>query len=204
MPGGTLSRDARRSDKPVRGWWITCGWRGASAGCRGLAAPAAKPLLYVDIDGVLNPTDPANGDGFTAHTIGVLTVRLSEEHGAWLRELADRYDLVWASTWEHRANEYVAPLLGLPELPVVEFSAYRRRRDDPGFPILELFEMAKWAPLLRHADGRPFAWVDDVIPARIKRQAWPYRGILLVRVDPRHGLTRHHVDRLLAWPRANR
>ncbi|MCO6000036.1 HAD domain-containing protein [Actinoallomurus rhizosphaericola] len=162
--------------------------------------PATRPLLYVDIDGVLNPT--SDREGFTAHRIGRLSVRLSPLHGDWLRELAGRYDLVWATTWEHDANTHVGPLLGLPELPVVEFSAYRRRRDDPRFPIIQLFEMAKWAPILRHADGRPFAWIDDVIPARIRRQAWPYRGILLVPVDPRQGLTRRHVDRLLTWPRA--
>jgi hypothetical protein len=67
---------------------------------------------------------------------------------------------------------------------------------------MQLFEMRKWAPILRHADGRPFAWVDDVIPPRIRRQAWPYRGILLVPVHPGAGLTRRHVDRLLSWPRA--
>lgn len=163
--------------------------------------PAARPLLYLDVDGVLNPASPSGGD-FAEHSFGALTVRLSPRHGAWLRELADRYELVWATTWEDHANEHLAPLLGLPELPVVRFSAYERRRGDPRFRIVELFEMSKWAPILRHADGRPFAWLDDVIPTRIRRQAWPYRKILLVPVAPEEGLTRHHVDRLLAWPPA--
>jgi len=52
-------------------------------------------------------------------------------HSAWLRELSGVYDLIWATTWEHDANKHIAPRLGLPPLPVVEFSAYRPRPDDP-------------------------------------------------------------------------
>jgi hypothetical protein len=158
-------------------------------------------LLYVDVDGVLNPLSPSEPGRFVRHSVGDLTVRLSSEHGAWLRELAGRYELIWATTWEHHANAYVGPLLGLPELPVVEFSAYRRRARDPRFRIIELLESHKWAPILRHADGRRFAWIDDVIPSRIKRQAWPYRGIKLVHVDPREGITRRQVNDLLTWAR---
>ncbi|GAA2455298.1 hypothetical protein GCM10010191_88020 [Actinomadura vinacea] len=161
--------------------------------------PTAKPLLYLDVDGVLNPLSPSEPERFVQHSIGDLTVRLSSEHGAWLRELADHYELIWATTWEHHANEHLGPLLGLPDLPVVEFSTYRRQRGDPRFRIIQLLETHKWAPILRHADGRSFAWIDDVIPMRIKRQAWPYRGIKLVHVDSREGITRRHLDDLLAW-----
>jgi hypothetical protein len=161
--------------------------------------PTAKPLLYLDVDGVLNPMSPCAPEGFRQQAIGALTITLSADHGTWLRELSDRYQLVWATTWEHDANEHIAPLIGLPKLPVVEFSTYQRQRGDPRFRIIQLFEMRKWAPILRHANGRPFAWIDDVIPMRIKRQSWPYRGILLVYVDPEEGLTRRHVNKLLAW-----
>jgi hypothetical protein len=160
---------------------------------------AAKPLLYVDIDGVLNLTSPRDPRRFVERTVGAATVLISPEHGDWLRELSDHYQLVWATAWEHHANERMSPLLGLPDLPVVEISSYRRQDGDPRCRVIELLTMRKWAPILRHADGRPFAWVDDVIPTRIRYQAWPYRGILLVPVDPRDGLTRRHVERLLAW-----
>lgn len=160
---------------------------------------ATKPLLYLDIDGVLNPLSPLDPEKFTQHTVDSLTINISSEYGLWLRELTDRYDLVWATTWEHHANEHVGPLLGLPDLPVVEFSTYRRQRGDPRFRIIQLLEMRKWAPILRHAGGRSFAWADDVIPMRIKRQALIYRGIKLIHVNPHAGLTRQHVERLLAW-----
>jgi HAD domain in Swiss Army Knife RNA repair proteins len=135
--------------------------------------PAAKPVLYLDIDGVLNPEQPDEPGRFSEHVIGKLTVRISADHRDWLGKLAERYELVWASTWEAHANVHIGPLLGLPELPHVEFSTYRRHPDDPRFPVMQILRMRKWAPILRHANGRRFAWVDDVIPMRARRQAWP-------------------------------
>ncbi|WP_141584627.1 HAD domain-containing protein [Actinomadura sp. WMMA1423] len=161
--------------------------------------PSAKPMLYLDIDGVLNPERPSRLGESVDHLIGRLTVRLSPHHREWLAELGERYELVWASTWEEHANTYIAPLLGLPELPYVALTAYRYRPDDPPLPVTQLPQMRKWAPILRHADGRRFAWLDDIIPLRARRQALPHRGILLVPVHPADGLRRRHVDRLLNW-----
>ncbi|MFJ4675087.1 MULTISPECIES: HAD domain-containing protein [unclassified Kitasatospora] len=165
-----------------------------------------KPLLYLDVDGVLNPVFPSPDDDFDAHTLLGYSVLLSPRHGDWLRELADRYELVWATTWEERANEHIAPLLGLPELPVVVFSGYVPQPGDPRVPLMELFSAAKWAPILRHAQGRPFAWVDDCIPPRLVRRSVLRADRLLLPVDPAQGLQREHVERLLrrppsrAWP----
>ncbi|WP_433474012.1 HAD domain-containing protein [Spirillospora sp. CA-142024] len=157
-----------------------------------------RPLLYLDVDGVLNPEAPL--EGFAEHAIGRLTVRINPDHGTWLRDLSAHYDLVWATTWEEHANEYIAPLLDLPPLPHVAISAYEPQDGDPRTPLLQLPRMRKWAPILRHADGRPFAWVDDVIPLTVRRQALPYRrGLRLVRVRPEEGLTRRHVDGLRRW-----
>ncbi|WP_344953744.1 HAD domain-containing protein [Actinomadura miaoliensis] len=160
---------------------------------------SARPLLYLDVDGVLNPENPRDPGRFAEHAVGRLTVRVSDEHAEWLVRLRGTYDLVWATTWEGYANEYIAPLLGLPELPYVDFSGYRARPDDPKCPPLLIPQMRKWAPILRHADGRRFAWVDDVMPMRVRRQAFLHRGMLLVKVRPGDGLRWRHVDRLLRW-----
>jgi hypothetical protein len=39
--------------------------------------PAGRPLLYLDIDGVLNPLAPAVPDGFVEHRVDALTFRVS-------------------------------------------------------------------------------------------------------------------------------
>ncbi|MFG2141550.1 HAD domain-containing protein [Streptomyces sp. NPDC048650] len=157
-----------------------------------------RPLLFLDIDGVLNPVLPT--PGFTAHDLLDHTVLLSVDHANWLRELAAVYDLVWATTWEHHANTHIAPLLELPELPVVEFTGYLSRPDDPRFEGPESLLARKWAPILRYAAGRPFAWVDDVMPDSLVRRGRRRPDRLLVPVDPAHGLHRRHVDRLLTTP----
>jgi hypothetical protein len=158
----------------------------------------ARPLLFLDVDGVLNPVLPS--PDFAVHDILTHTVLLSTRHGAWLRELADIYDLVWATTWEHGANLHIAPRLGLPPLPVVEFSGYRPRPGDPPLREEERYSARKWAPILRYAARRPFAWLDDMIPRRLVRRARFRSDRLLLPVNPAHGLPRAHVNRLLAAP----
>ncbi|MGW4650946.1 HAD domain-containing protein [Kitasatospora sp. NPDC004289] len=159
-----------------------------------------KPLLFLDVDGVLNPVCPHPDADFDTHTLFGYAVLLSARHGDWLRELAGTYELCWATTWEDHANEHIAPVLGLPQLPVVHFSGYVAQPDDPKVPVLDLIAAHKWAPLLRYAAGRPFAWVDDVIPGSLTRRSVLRRDRLLLRIDPGQGLERHHVDRLLRRP----
>ncbi|GAA2138139.1 hypothetical protein GCM10009760_19210 [Kitasatospora kazusensis] len=160
----------------------------------------AKPLLFLDVDGVLNPAAPCPGTDFDAHTLLGFRVLLSARHGDWLRELAEAYELCWATTWEEDANTHVAPVLGLPPLPVVRFAGDKPQPGDPRMRLMELFSGAKWAPLLRHAGGRPFAWVDDVMPFRLVRNSLVRRDRLLLPIDAAQGLERHHVDRLLEKP----
>ncbi|WP_431677495.1 HAD domain-containing protein [Kitasatospora sp. KL5] len=160
----------------------------------------AAPLLFIDVDGVLNPAEPHPDDPFDRHHLLGYDVLLSPEHGTWLRELSGTYELCWATTWQESANELLAPLLGLPELPVVAVNRYVRRPGDPRIRLAELFSGHKWAPLLRYAAGRPFAWIDDVMPPRLVRNSLLRRDRLLIPVDPLQGLQRHHVDHLLHRP----
>lgn len=52
------------------------------------------------------------------------------------------------------ADRWIAPVLGLPELPFVDFgdALFQERPDGIHW---------KTGPLVDYADGRPFAWVDD-------------------------------------------
>jgi hypothetical protein len=63
---------------------------------------ADRPLLYLDIDGVLNPLTPADPERFVEHAVDVLRFRVSALHGEWLAELAGHYDLVWAVSGARR------------------------------------------------------------------------------------------------------
>jgi hypothetical protein len=57
---------------------------------------------------------------------------------------------------------------------------------------------------LRTSGTRPIAWVDDVITREAVTWAESRSApTLLVQTDPRLGLQRHHVDRLLTWGRSD-
>jgi hypothetical protein len=94
---------------------------------------APRPLLLVDIDGVISlfgvrpgPSAQRAPDGSpldgSFHSIEGIPHFLSSTAAAHLLSLAPLFELVWASGWEERANEHLPHLLGLPErLPFLRF-----------------------------------------------------------------------------------
>lgn len=157
-----------------------------------------RALGLLDVDGPLNPTDgkpTRRPHGYTTHRLrpvgfehakNPLRVWLAPEHGPMLRRWAERLDveLVWATTWEHDANRMIGPVIGLPELPVIEFGQH------PG-----TIEGWKYPAVAAYAAGRPLLWFDDDFRARRLQEAQAAflearKGVptLLHHVDPRIGL----------------
>jgi hypothetical protein len=147
-----------------------------------------RALLFLDVDGTLLP---GGGEEFDATLIdwqewqsvrNPRLIRIDYTHGRRLRAL--ECDLVWATAWMHDANDVIAPLLGLPPLPVANL---------PEAPLEDPIGTLHWktAALVAAAAGRRFVWLDDEI-SDIDR-AWVdahHEGsALLHRVDPRIGLT---------------
>ncbi|GAA0397863.1 hypothetical protein [Streptomyces luteireticuli] len=169
----------------------------------------SRPLLFLDVDGPLNPyaaQPERRPDGYT--TIRVprkheglstrmrpLRVWLNPEHGRALLRLG--YELIWATTWMHEANHWIGPVIGLPELPFVDFgNALLRERPDGVH--------WKTGPLVDYADGRPFAWVDDEqgAPDAAYVAAHHSGPGLLHHVNPRIGLREPDFDKLADFARS--
>ncbi|MBK6018132.1 hypothetical protein [Streptomyces sp. MBT53] len=119
-----------------------------------------RPLLFLDVDGPLNPyaaQPERRPEGYTTIRANVrpgppLRVWLNPAHGPALLGLG--YDLCWATTWMAAANRWIAPVVGLPELPYVDFgdALFAERPDGVHW---------KTEAIVAYAEGRPFAWVDD-------------------------------------------
>ncbi|MFF7391732.1 hypothetical protein ACFZAE_25220 [Streptomyces scabiei] len=183
-------------------------------------------MLYLDVDGPLNPyaaKPERRPAGYSTHRmkpqgwldqhpgeptayVKPLRVWLNEEHGRRLLELGRLYDLVWATTWGAEANTYIGPVLGLPELPVVEWPGETRHRPPPtGMPSWPAGLFWKTPHLVEHAAGRRFAWVDDELTAVDSDFVTDHHGphALLHRIDPRLGLRQPDFTALAEFARTD-
>lgn len=153
-----------------------------------------RPVLLVDVDGVLNPWLAENcPDGYHEYDFFPgERVLLSPGHGELLLSLTPAYELVWATAWEHRANRLICPVLALPELPVIEFPLSGR----------DLF-FRKLPAVIEAIGERPCAWIDDAHQSDhyewAEQRAAP---TLIIDIDPAIGLTPGVVAILADWAAA--
>jgi hypothetical protein len=148
-----------------------------------------KPLLLLDVDGVLSPLVGGGGPEWFAHPGRWGTVLLNRNHATWLHGLRTQFDLVWATSREDDANADVGAPLGLPVLPVIEFSA-----------AWDSERTWKLQAVTHYVGHRPFAWLDDEI--HDDAHAWAAQHpapVLLPAVDARVGFTAAHRDQLSAF-----
>ena len=163
----------------------------------------AKPLLFVDIDGVLSLfgfLSDSRPPGTWLNVDGVLHL-ISATASEHLQRLAVVYDLVWCSGWEEKANEHLPRALMLAEaLPFLAFS----QAPKGSVPTADVRHW-KLAAIDAHAGERPLAWVDDAHDEGCR--AWAaarHAPTLRVATDPAVGLTHAHVVALERWARGLR
>jgi len=164
-----------------------------------------KPLLLIDVDGPLNPyaakasRRPAGYDthrmrptGWEGPHVKPLRVWLNPEHGPALTALP--FELVWCTTWQAEANDWIGPHLGLPVLEHVPFQEVRMgaRKDGTYF---KTWEVVRWAR------GRAFAWVDDEVTDVDREYVADFHSgpALLLTVNPRLGLLPADFEQLAEW-----
>lgn len=157
-----------------------------------------RPLLMVDIDGVLSlfGVPDRTRDGRPAiegslHSIEGTPHFLSSTAAAHLLSLEPSFEIVWASGWEERADDHLPHLLGLPAgLPFLRFSRAVGRAH------------AHWKleAIDAYAGGRPLAWIDDALNDACHEWARErHAPTLLVQTAPEHGLTEHEARVLSRW-----
>jgi hypothetical protein len=152
-----------------------------------------RPILFVDVDGVISlfGFNPSGKPAGTFHSVDGIIHLVGAEAGGRLRALAPHFELVWATGWEEKANEYLVHILGLEaELPVLTFDGRA------------VFGSSHWKldAIDEYAHGRPAAWIDDNLDERA--EAWAAgrtEPTLLVPTESELGITDEHVNRLLRF-----
>ena len=141
--------------------------------------------IFLDVDGVLNPNLGSEGsfkvvakpNGLSFNLIlnkrqANLVLKLVEDTGS---------ELVWATTWEHHANEWIGPPLCLPELPVVKL-AERKFNENLG--------SVKARSVLAYAGDSKFVYFDDEYNIGYCLEGTNGRHVY---VDPMYGLVLRHI-----------
>jgi hypothetical protein len=154
-----------------------------------------RPLLAVDVDGVISLfgfDEPPSQGAARFELIDGMVHCISLAVGERLLRLNECFEMIWATGWEEKANDYLPNLLGLPELPVLHFKGAAR------------FGSAHWKlePLENYSKGRAVAWIDDSFDESCyewaRQRAHP---TLLVATESAIGLEEAHTEALIAWAR---
>ena len=164
------------------------------------------PLLFLDVDGVLNLWDAAVAVDRWSYPDGRLLLVPTGTAGR-LARLAEVFTILWTTTWGSDAGEVFGPRLGV----------------GVDWPVLDFDELKRPA-LVGAAGARRFAWVDDRasweldgadVPVDVLvvsladpdelggpdadgQEAGAARGLVLV-ADPRRGLDERITGALLAF-----
>ncbi len=191
-------------------------------------APApARPVWFLDVDGVLNSWDAPSPRRFP----GYRTLDVQTPHGAFpvvhhpgivdaLVALTDVVDVVWLTSWGAAAADGLAPAIGLPEFPVAGEEHYARSGTLTDLSALycdgPLDERAavrrpgvvwwKWAAvrdwMRAHPDTPAVVWTDDELYRASKdtfRAVFPDVAFLGITTQKTPGLTLANLSAVAAF-----
>lgn len=148
-----------------------------------------RPLILLDIDGVLNPVAHPNGGGDTSE------LSLSDEKVSLVQRLARCGRIAWAST---SPEDLTAELESQLQLEVEPLRVdLEMRESDLDEPTPKLRAVTGWLAQMDaagEADWDAVVWIDDVLGP--DAQEWADRfsqPVLLEKPSPEDGLTEDQV-----------
>ena len=149
-----------------------------------------KPLLLLDIDGVLCPYGGSSKRGLRP-IIGHAYAVIDPQHTPWLKELNGLYRLAWASFWERGGNDVIGPVHDLEPLPFIPFNS-----------INPYYRTPKLEAVMEFVGDEPVAWLDDDLFEDAYK--WAHERNLsvptrLIQTDPEVGLSEREMTQLRSF-----
>jgi hypothetical protein len=149
-----------------------------------------KPIILLDINGVLNPKiqpgDRSDGQ----------EPQLSDLKTALVRRLATKGTIAWVSTSPEDFMESLEAQLKLEVNPVRVPIAPEPDDEDQQTP--KLGSVTRWLNKMEadgNADWNAIVWIDDGLETDVHDWAHQYhKPVLLEKPDPAEGLTEAHVE----------
>jgi hypothetical protein len=169
-----------------------------------------KPLLLIDVDGVLLPWGECP-PGYSEQTMQTVRepeqVFWSPENASYLRVLAKVYAPVWCTARCEEVCSTVAALHGIGgDWPVLDLSAAVFRHKGRLMIRRGVSPKATWKLnwVRAYVAKRPFAWIDDDL--KDDAYEWVKRRVdiggspgCLVKPDPNQGMRYEHFEDLMAF-----
>lgn len=168
-----------------------------------------KPLLLLDVDGVVNAMPLRRRPrGYSRHMIDAYQVHIHDDIRAMIDELRENFDMAWFTMWNDLAAPLIGPHVGLEEIPFVETSWERgwAKMNSLGYSRRQINKVfyAK-TPLLVDAlnVAQRWAWIDDAHSRwdqqYLERHRFDPKRFRLVGTDASVGLTWHEVDQAVKF-----
>jgi hypothetical protein len=148
--------------------------------------PEERPLLFLDVDGVLNPDIPQVECDSLSSDSSFSIVNVPKGTKDHLAKLQKHFEIIWATAWLGDAHSFFREHLDLPQ---------------DSWPYLD-YKHLKLIEIIRFAKDRPWAWVDDDANAELRALGDNFRDMpnSLIIVPKRDiGLTDEHVEELLEF-----
>jgi hypothetical protein len=159
-----------------------------------------KPILFLDVDGVINTVIPNEETGQELECEGfrICIPKLTKER---IERLQEHFEMVWCTTWRAMANKHFNPLWGWEDWPVVGWGAISGSRD--------CVRNMKLPALVEFAEDRPWVFVDDDADWELreieKSEHWDFEELvgavphLVLNPHVYTGLTDEHVEKAVAF-----